>query len=125
MLLMQRFCTSFEELQQVERVFSIVKNFDASRGDLGMGRSVSGGFLNGCQGCYGVENDLWMKSLQRGVHFEIVAPLVCKFTIKMTVMTDTGRRAIFIITKSFPLTQNSAHISPLRSCGANLKLHEQ
>jgi hypothetical protein len=45
MLLMQRFCTSFEELQQVERVFSIVKNFDASRGDLGMGRPRPGFFF--------------------------------------------------------------------------------
>jgi len=31
-------------------VFPIVENFDASQGDLGMGRSGSWGFLNGCQG---------------------------------------------------------------------------
>jgi hypothetical protein len=44
MLLMQRFCTSFEELQQVQCMFSIVNNFD-SQGDLGMGRPRPGFFF--------------------------------------------------------------------------------
>jgi hypothetical protein len=91
---MQRFYTSFEELQQVERMFSVVNNFDASQGDLGMGRLGLGGFLCGCQEWYGVENDLWMKSLQLRVQFEIVAPLVCKLTMQMTIMTESSNGSL-------------------------------
>ena len=41
-----------------------------------------------------MENDLWMKSLQLRVQFEIVAPLVCKLTMQMTIMTESSNGSL-------------------------------